>query len=881
MIAYFKIKKKINPFYKRYYMSNREIIKFKKNNNDDNSQRNNEKIKIYKSENFEYFNPFEIYSWSYIFDTKNEKLINDIIQYKKKKKNVTLLDFYKIINRYNIVINVNENDMFVENKINNYFFNFMNNIEYYFNNYEYLNKFLKSLKKNESFIFFYIYNNLKFLHVLPFKFFWHYQNYEELYNLCSKNEEENDNEYLFNNLDLNKVNFFLREDMISNLKSTGEIEKGEVEDKNVIMNKHENEKKNEEFNYGNYNKTNKYIKNFIPKKNDYDIKNNIYKIKSENENNIKNGNQITRKSENIKSKHEHKMFSNFKLINQKKYISNMISPNNVENIYKKKLKNDDYKNFDSGKKLNSVENENNDNLKKKINVFRDNDSMNDINLKKNNNKSYNNENLDRNDEQKKKENQIYEKVIEEDDFSYDINILNKKITNNEKLEQKKFRISKVPVSSFSRASVFGKVFFNIAKNSSFEYIKNMLINKNNSKDVLINEKNAEILANGLSKMRGVVLKLGQMISMQDEYISPILAKALKIVHNSADIMPKSQLIQVLTSELGDDFEKKFDFFNYEPFASASIGQVHEALINNNKVAVKIQYPGVYESIENDIRNLLFVNQYTNLILKNLYIDNLCNEIKKELKCECDYINEAKYYALFRNIFQKSKYFYVPSIYSEYITKKILVTSYVKGISIDEVAEKFPQNIRDSIGQRILYLCLHELFVFKIMNTDPNLGNFLYDTENDKLCLIDFGATRSYKNEFVDQYLRLVKASTEEHESKIYHYSYMLNFFNGKENEEMRDSHIKSVILVGEPFKTKVYDFGKGDLAKQIYNLLPKIIYNRLIPPRSEIYTLHRKLSGSYLICMKLKAKVKAADIFNSIYKNYKFSISDTYKENKK
>ncbi|CRH02543.1 ABC1 family, putative [Plasmodium relictum] len=869
IIAYFKVKKKINLFYKRYYMSNREITKFKKNKNYNKSHGNDEKkIKVYRSENLEYFIPFEIYKWSYIFNTKNEKLINDFIKYEKKKKIITLLDFYKIINRYNIVINVNENDLFVENEINNYFYYFMNNLEYYFNKYESLNQFLNYLKKNESLIFYYIYNNLKLIHALPFKFFWNYQNFEDIYNSSNKSEEENDNEYLFKDVDLNKLDLCLREDMLYNFNSTSEIQEGKLENKSASIFKDENENNNDELDYKKYSKTKKYNKESVTKIYDYDIKNNIYKIEKESENIFENDNK--KKSANLKRIYEQKTLNNFKFTNQKKYISNMVSSNNLENIHKQKLKNDDDKNLNITNNLNIIESENGDNLKKKNLVFSDNDSMENGNLKKNNNKSYSSE-------QKKEENMIYKKV-KEDDFNYDMSTLNKKTINNENSKQKKFRTSKIPVSSISRASVFGKVFFDIAKNSSFEYIKNILVSKKNNKDVIINEKNAEILANGLSKMRGVVLKLGQMISMQDEYISPILGKALKIVHNSADIMPKSQLVKVLKKELGDNFEKRFDFFNYEPFASASIGQVHEALINNKKVAVKIQYPGVYESIDNDIRNLLFINQYTNLILKNLYIENLCNEIKKELKCECDYINEAKYYALFKNIFQRSKYFYVPSIYSEYITKNILVTSYVKGISLDEVAEKLPQNICDSIGQRILYLCLHELFVFKIMNTDPNLGNFLYDTENNKLCLIDFGATRSYKNEFVDQYLRLVKASTEGDESKIYHYSYMLNFFNGMENEEMKNSHIKSVILVGKPFKTKVYDFGNGDLAKQIYNLLPKIIYNRLIPPRSEIYTLHRKLSGSYLICMKLKAKVKAADIFNSIYENYKFSTIDTYKK---
>lgn len=464
---------------------------------------------------------------------------------------------------------------------------------------------------------------------------------------------------------------------------------------------------------------------------------------------------------------------------------------------------------------------------------------------------------------------------EEEDFLHNIKILNEK-NIKETTQKKSFRTTPLPISSLSRAGVFGKMFIDIAKNSSIEFVKNIL--KNNTEQTILTEKNAEIIATGLSKMRGVVLKLGQMISLQDDYISPILGKALKIVHNSADVMPKSHLVSILKKELGEDFESKFEYFNYDPFASASIGQVHEGILKENKhrVAIKVQYPGVYESIDSDIKNLLFINQYTNLIVKNLYLENLCNVIRMELKSECDYINEAKYYIFFKSIFKNSKYFYVPSVYSDYCTRRVLVTSYVQGISIDDVIATMPSSVCDSIGHRIIYLCLHELFVLKVMNTDPNLGNFLYNYETNQLGLIDFGAARSYKNEFVDEYIRLVKSSIEENEDKIYHYSYMLSFFNGKENEEMKNSHIQSVILVGEPFKHDTYDFGKGGMAEQIYDLLPKIISNRLVPPRSEIYTLHRKLSGSYLLCMRLKAKVRAKHIFDTIYKNYKFSIEDSY-----
>ncbi|KVI07693.1 Protein kinase-like domain-containing protein [Cynara cardunculus var. scolymus] len=138
----------------------------------------------------------------------------------------------------------------------------------------------------------------------------------------------------------------------------------------------------------------------------------------------------------------------------------------------------------------------------------------------------------------------------------------------------------------------------------------------------LSEKNAERLALALCRMRGAALKLGQMLSIQDESLvpAPILA-ALDIVRQGADVMPKSQLNEVLDHELGVNWSSKLKSFDYEPLAAASIGQVHKAVTKDGfQVAMKIQYPGVADSIDSDIDNVKLLLDYTNLIPKNLYLD---------------------------------------------------------------------------------------------------------------------------------------------------------------------------------------------------------------------------------------------------------------------
>ncbi|KJP86461.1 Atypical/ABC1/ABC1-A protein kinase [Plasmodium fragile] len=883
---------------RRCYMSNSEIIKFKirKSTHEHGPEQLKKPSKVGNAARGKHTcsdltTPFEIYKWSHILNTKNESSTSKkyTLNIHRSDRIGAPLDLHRAAHRYQVVINDKENDIYVENEISTFFSNMINTLEDHLHTNPGAMRLLKTARENESHIFYYLYNNFKIVRVLPYKCFWHYEYAEDIFPTChTQNEEEQHNEYLFKNIDLNKLDLLLRgeEDMLSGSqkKMSSKLEDKWNGDKRNNLNDQQRGA-NHKFNF--VSREEQVLHNgetYHGKGTNYTLRSQIGNEKPSgltpvtNEVHTENGSHFLTAPFGKKATH-----NNSPWMNPKRFVSTVDTSNNANTLQQSQIFRCDEKveDMDIASQGDGIKRDNYGSTAKRENLKGDAGNTNTCTgaeAKKENHIHLDGEK--RNDA----ENLSHGNMVDEHDFNYDIDVLNNKIICSDKPERTNFRISKVPVSPLSRATVFGKVLLDIARNSSVEYIKSRLANGFGGGDaansgrsrIIVSEKNAEILANGLSKMRGVVLKLGQMISLQDEHLSPILGKALKLVCNSADVMPTSQLRSVLRKELGEDYEKKFDSFDYIPFASASIGQVHKATINGKKVAVKIQYPGVYESIDSDIKNVLLINQYTNLILKNLYIENVCREIKKELKCECDYINEAKYYVLFKNIFQNSKYFYVPSVYTEYVTKHVLVTSYVEGISLDEVAEKFPQAIRDSIGQRILYLCLHELFVFKIMNTDPNLGNFLYDQERDKLCLIDFGATRYYDNEFVDNYLRLVKASVEEDQSKIYHYSYKLNFFVGKEIEEMKNSHIKSVILVGEPFKYPVYDFANNDIAKQIYKLLPTIIYNRLVPPRSEIYTLHRKLSGSFLICMKLKAKVKAAQIFNSIYDNYKFTTEDTY-----
>lgn len=426
--------------------------------------------------------------------------------------------------------------------------------------------------------------------------------------------------------------------------------------------------------------------------------------------------------------------------------------------------------------------------------------------------------------------------------------------------------SSVPGSRLSRLIRFGSLASGVASGMLAEGARQLAQGKRPAlSDLLLTPGNVQRVANQLSQLRGAAMKVGQLLSMDAGDLLPReLSDILSRLRSDAHPMPMSQLVAVLNESWGKGWEGRFERFSFTPLAAASIGQVHAAQgKDGQRLAIKVQYPGVRESISSDVDNVATLLSISGLLPKGMDVAPLLEEAKRQLQDEADYLKEAEHLLHFHQLLADSPDFLVPRAYTEYCSPTILVMSFVDGVAVESL-EHAPQAERDRIIALLFGLLMREVFEFQCVQTDPNFANYRYQRDTGRMVLLDFGATRRYARNSTEAFRRLLIAGLREDRAAIADAALDIGYFQPETLPRHRALLTDLIAQACEPLRHHgAYDFAASDLAVRLRDAGWQLGADRDFwgSPPVDVLFLHRKVGGLYLLAAKLKARVNVRSLF--------------------
>ncbi|MCH1491468.1 MAG: AarF/ABC1/UbiB kinase family protein [Luminiphilus sp.] len=418
----------------------------------------------------------------------------------------------------------------------------------------------------------------------------------------------------------------------------------------------------------------------------------------------------------------------------------------------------------------------------------------------------------------------------------------------------------VPQGRARRFGKFARLAGGVASNMLAEGVKQVAAgNRPKARDLLLTPGNARRLTKQLAEMRGAAMKLGQIFSMDTgDFLPRELADIMATLRDAAFAMPEAQLEAVLLDAFGPDYDKKLRGFERKPFAAASIGQVHRLSTRDGRAAVlKVQYPGVRESIDSDVDNLATLLKVSGLLPKHIDISPLLAEVKVQLREEADYEQEARYLNAFVRALGEDERFLLPRVIPSLSTPRILGMTYVPGVPIEDVIHEAPEE-RDRVLSLLFELLLVEMFDLRLVQTDPNFANYRYDPDTGQVVLLDFGASRRFKAAFTGAYRDLLRATVVGDSVGMAEAAERIGYTLGPEGSTYRETLLELATLVLAPLTVDAtYDFGQSALPREVAARAGEIQNFREFweAPPVDVAYIHRKIGGLFMLATRLQARV--------------------------
>ncbi len=325
---------------------------------------------------------------------------------------------------------------------------------------------------------------------------------------------------------------------------------------------------------------------------------------------------------------------------------------------------------------------------------------------------------------------------------------------------------------------------------------------------LNDEEIAKIIFKALGSLRGTALKAAQMLSMEMELLPEEYRNELAKAASSVPPINRALIRKIITTQLGDPPEKVFSSFESTPFAAASLGQVHRAVSHKGEdLAVKVQYPGIAASVTSDIdmlKALLKPSRYARIFSKCF------DEVQERIAEELDYLKEAENTTWFRDNIDMDNII-IPKVFPELTTSKVLTTSMVHGLHLNEWLNTNPtKEKKDYYGQLFVDLFNHTTLNKMKIHADPNTGNYLF-RDDDKLGVIDFGCVKKLSKDFV----KSIKLSPELYENfnmaklKKFYDNFGINFNHDFVDNEFQDFLLQWVEWITRPQREAYFDFSEN------------------------------------------------------------------------
>lgn len=387
--------------------------------------------------------------------------------------------------------------------------------------------------------------------------------------------------------------------------------------------------------------------------------------------------------------------------------------------------------------------------------------------------------------------------------------------------------------------------------------------KNEARSKLFQDIGVQI-ADTLGEMKGAVMKVGQIASQYKDIFPPEVAKAIAKLQRQAPAMPFAEIKQQVEKELGQPLNKSFAHFDEQPFAAASIGQVHKATLHNGTpVVVKVQYPGVDEACESDLKQVRLALRLMGVIKVDKKLqDRLFHEIQESLHEELNYEIEAQNLEVFRT-FHKAldSKIIIPKVYKEHSSRRVLTLSLEKGESI-ETASSWDLTVRNEIGRRLIQALGQQMFFLKRFHCDPHPGNFAF-REDGSVIIYDFGGVKTLSSDIIGHFKTLVNAGRQQDISTIENQLTELDALaeKGKFPEELYNAWLEVLL---RPLTTH-YDFAENSAHHDGMKLVKKSLkYWDVFKPSPDTLMVNRTISGQYWNLIHLKVHDNLNDVFEEL-----------------